>query len=396
MRELDRLGQEVRDQLGEPSPDWLRRQQSALRAALGVQTPKRAVGGWPLASVLCAVMLVTAVWVLMARRTAPSGPAELALTASTTSRRVPLADGSSLALSAHTQAHLTVTEGATSCVIDVGKVAFDVAPQHGRQFIVKAGMFEVTVVGTRFSVSRDQAGVVEIVVSHGVVRVKVPSRSTPTELRAGDQLRSDGAEALLRHQSPSPAAKEQGAVPSGSAEAAESLPAALDAQPAVEAPSKGAAAPRDTWLRLYRERNYAAALAAAREVGVDALLASLAAQPLSELADAARLGGDGDLALRAFDTLGRRFPASRQAQDALFLSGRMLATRGQAGVARRQFEAYLARNGQGAYSVEALGRLVEIYASSKDPRAASMARAYLERAPQGPYRRLCLSVLAAP
>lgn len=397
MRELERLAREVRAELGEPSPHWLRWQQRALTSALVGQPTKRAVGRWAFTAALLAVLVVAVVWAIApTRRSATAAPVKLALTASADGRRVPLADGSSLLLSASTQARLTTTEGSTSCFIEVGKVQFDVAPQHGREFVVRAGSFEVTVVGTRFSVSRDRAGVVEVLVSHGVVRVKVPGRSIPTELRAGDQLRGDGSELSLRHDAPMAATKGQEAPPNASAEGAQSSAAAIDAQPPLEAPRKAATTPRDAWIKLYRGRNYTAALAAAREVGVDSLLESLAAQPLSELGEAARLGGDGDLALRAFDALGRRFPGSLQAQEALFLSGRLLASRGQLSVARRQFEAYLARNDRGAYSVEALGRLVEIYATSKDPRAAATARAYLERAPQGPYRRLCLSVLAAP
>lgn len=397
MRELERLAQEVRAQLGEPSPAWLRQQQRALTLALGVRTPQRTVGTWALAGALVAALAVAALWVLApAQRSVQSAPTKLTLSASTDGRRVPLADGSSLLLSAHTQAKLTATEHTTSCVIQVGKVLFDVAPQHGRQFLVKAGAFEVTVVGTRFSVSKDAAGVVEVAVSHGVVRVKGPSRNAPTELRAGDQLRAEGGEVSFLHEASSPVATGQAAPLDVSAEAIHSAARAGDSQPPPEGSSKIATAPREAWLGLYRARNYKAALLAAREVGVDGLLESLTVQPLSELGDAARLGGDGDLALRVFDALVRRFPSSRQAQDALFLSGRLLASRGQPGMAQRQFEAYLARNDRGVYSVEALGRLVEIYANSKDPRTASTARAYLERAPQGPYRRLCLSVLAAP
>jgi len=392
MRELDRLGLEVRDQLGEPSPDWLLRQQRALTTALGIQAPRRAVGGWALAAVLVTA-LGPAVWLLApAWLPGPPAHAELALTTATDARRVPLSDGSSLLLLPHTQAHVTSNAHATSCFIDMGEVEFDVAPQHGREFIVKSGAVEVTVVGTRFSVSKEPAGVVEVAVSHGVVRVKVLSRST--EVRAGERLRSDGEEILLRHEAPPATAKDPTPTPQVSAEAAQSLSPLRDRLPSDEMHSKAGALPQDAWLRLYREHNYAAALAAARAIGVDGLLESLAVQPLSELADAARLGGDQDLALRAFDALGRRFPGSGQAQDALFLSGRLFAGRGQLGVARRQLEAYLARNDRGFYSVEALGRLVEIYARSKDPRATSTARAYLERAPQGPYRRLCLSVLA--
>lgn len=391
MRELDRLGREVRDELGEPSPAWLRRQQRDLTAALGVKSPKRAVAGWALAGALLTLaMAVAAVWVAAPlRHPAPSSATELALSASTDSRSVSLADGSSLLLFAHTRARVTAGQQATRCLLQVGKMQFDVAPQRGREFSVKAGAFEVTVVGTRFSVSRDVAGVVEIAVSHGVVRVKVPNRDSPAELRAGDQLRGEGEHVVVLHE-PATAHVEQLASPLASVDALR------EAQPPTEAPNKPGGPPRDAWLRLYRAHDYAAALAAAREVGVDGLLGSLPAQPLAELGDAARLGGDDDLALRAFDALGRRFPASRQARDAMFLSGRVLASRGQHTAARRQFEAYVAGNARGGYLVEALGRLVEIYATTSDPRAKPTARTYLERAPHGPYRRLCLSVLAAP
>jgi TolA-binding protein len=280
-------------------------------------------------------------------------------------------------------------------VLEVGKLQFDVVPQGGREFSVQAGDLLVTVVGTRFSVSRDPSGIVEVAVSHGVVRVLVPHRNTKTELRAGDRLRSDGTQVLLQRAT---AASASGAlVPSSQtpAEAGDPLLPRRDAQ-TPDAPNSGGRAAHADWLSLYRARNYTAALAAARASGIDGLLQSLTAQPLSELADAARLAGDGDLALRAFTTLGQRFPSSRQAEDALFLSGRLLASRGQLNGARGQLEAYLARNGRGTYAVEALGRLVEIYTTNKDPRAKTTAQAYLERAPHGPYQRLCRTVLAAP
>jgi TolA-binding protein len=393
--ELERLGRDVRDELGEPSPEWLRTQRRDLTVALGLRSP-RALGPWWAAAALLG-MLGVAVWTwsLHWRPTGPT-PVDTMLSASTTDRNVALADGSRLLLAAQTRVRLKAGERVTRCVLEVGKVQLDVVPQGGREFSVQAGDLLVTVVGTRFSVSRDPGGMVEVAVSHGVVRVLVPHRDTKTEVRAGDRLRSDGTEVLLQRATAASASGARSPSSQASAEAAEPLRPRQDAQPAPDGPSSGGRAAHADWLSLYRARDYTAALAAARASGIEGLLQSLTAQPLSELADAARLGGDGDLALRVFATLGQRFPSSRQAQDALFLSGRLLASRGQLNGARGQLEAYLARNGRGTYSVEALGRLLEIYATNKDPRAKAIAQAYLERAPHGPYERLCRTVLAAP
>jgi TolA-binding protein len=396
MSELERLGHELRDELGEPSPEWLRKQRRDLTVALGLRSPQRAMGGWWWAAAALLGLVGFAVWTLAPRwRPTGSTSVEVALSAPTAERNVPLADGSRLLLAAKTRAHLKTGDRVTRCVIERGKVQFDVVPQGGREFSVQAGALTVTVVGTRFSVSRDPNGSVEVMVSHGVVRVLIPNRNTPAELRAGDRLRADGREVLLQHAPADAASREPVPASQASAETGGPSVPPADAQPPPDALSGGGKGTHADWLSLYRSRDYAAALAAARDRGLDGLQQSLTAQPLFELAEAARLGGDGDLALRVFATLGQRFPASRQAQDALFLSGRLLASRGQLRAAGGQLEAYLARNGRGTYSVEALGRLLEIYATNKDPRAKTTAQAYLERAPHGPYQRLCRAILAA-
>ncbi|MES1185164.1 MAG: FecR domain-containing protein [Myxococcales bacterium] len=301
-------------------------------------------------------------------------------------RRVTLADGSSLSLSALSLARVSTASDSTRCVVEVGNVRFDVAPQKGRLFTVIAGAFEIRVVGTRFRVTRDAAGVVEVHVDHGVVRVKAPNRNAPIELEAGDRLRGDDSGISVTHPAPS-----------SSPAAAESATPNLDPQSlAPDARKASAAAPPSDWRALYRERKYAAALASARQLGVEHLLDSLDARVLSDLADTARLAGDSDLALRTFASVERRFPGTPRARDALFLSGRIHATRGQAAAARTRFEQYLALNSHGSYAIEATGRLVELYAAGGDPRAKSIAKTYLELAPDGPYQRLCRSVLSAP
>lgn len=393
MLDLDRLGREAREQLGEPSPDWLRHQSQELRRAFVSRSP--AAGGKVFGRALIAAVVALVLLVGVRVVTRSPAPQEVALTSASGERRVTLADGSSISLTEHARARLTTEAASTRCVVELGRATFDVAPQGARTFAVFAGPFEVRVVGTLFSVSRDAHGLVEVRVAHGVVRVHVPERNAPIELRAGDYLRGDGHSVSVEHPAPLQAlplplpAREGVAPPAASAE-----PGAL-AEPAPSALVRTPPA-RDDWRRLYAEGDYAGALAAARRLGTDELLGSLAVQPLAELADAARLAGENELALQAFDSIGRRFPASRQARDATFLSGRILAKRGQAEQARARFEGYLARNSEGPYAIEALGRLVELYAASKDPRAQASARAYLQRAPHGPYERLCRSVLNAP
>jgi TolA-binding protein len=138
-------------------------------------------------------------------------------------------------------------------------------------------------------------------------------------------------------------------------------------------------------------------LALAKEQGFDRLLSTLSVQKLADLANAARLGGDAELALQALNALERRFPKSAQAADAEFLVGRLHASRGESRSAVAWFEKYLKNGEQAPYAVEAMGRLVELYfAEGNLDRARIMAKKYLERSPDGPYRRLCTTVLQTP
>ncbi|HWA75630.1 MAG TPA: FecR domain-containing protein [Polyangiaceae bacterium] len=398
MRELEELGREVRQQLGEPSPSWLRAQRNELRRAFTPQSDSRffRLRLVSAAAVLLAVALGTLAWFRypIARQVVPS-QSEMVLNAPSGERRVELADGSSLVLSPLSLGRVSAGADGTRCVVEVGTLRFNVAPQKGRQFLVVAGAFEIRVVGTRFTVRRDAAGVVEVNVEHGVVRVRAPNRNTPIELEAGDRLRGDENGLSLTH--PAPAASGASVAVRADAARADTPASEAEARPGeVTARALNSAAPRLDWQALYRERNYTAALAAAKQQGLGRLLETLAAQPLSELADAARLGGDSELSLRVFANIERRFPGSAQAQDAAFLSGRIHAARGQVDAAQAKFEKYLSLSARGAYSLEATGRLVELYAARGDGRAKAAARTYLERAPNGPYQRLCRSVLANP
>jgi TolA-binding protein len=148
-----------------------------------------------------------------------------------------------------------------------------------------------------------------------------------------------------------------------------------------------------SWRELYQRRDYPGAAAAARSAGLSELVERLGAGELADLADAARLGGDLPAARLALQALERRFPRSVQARTAGFLIGRVLTQTGQRREAIAAFERYLALDPDGAYSLEAMGRLMELYAASGNMGSArTLAARYLARAPSGPYQRLARSL----
>lgn len=406
MADLDRLASEVRGELGEPSPDWLLAHEQRLRRTLttGSAEPptRRRVVGRALALAAALATLAVALFAGNAALRGTAPPTEEVLSAPTGDRRVKLRDGSSLSLRELSLARVSEDSERTRCTVEVGTVDFDVAPQKGRTFSVLAGAFEVRVVGTRFRVSRAATGSFEVWVAHGRVRVLAPNREAPIELEAGDRLRGDEGELLLTHpgegsgpsaDAPWDGARSEGrvsAAPEPEASAPSEAPRAAADRPAGESSA------RDEWQGLYRKGDYRGAVAAAKQQGIERLLETLGAGPLAELGDAARLATDNQLALRALAAVERRYPGSPQAADATFLSARIYAGGGQADAAVGRFEKYLASNPRGTYSLEATGRLVELYAARGDPRAKATARTYLERSPHGPYQRLCRSVLARP
>jgi TolA-binding protein len=244
-------------------------------------------------------------------------------------------------------------------------------------------------VGTRFSVSYALSEAFEVEVERGIVSVRVPERSASVELKAGDRLRGHPGRMEVAHAAakalPSPSEESDRAdVPQPQAPAG---PAA-DIEPEESVPSA-------EWRDRYREGKYAESLTLLRASGAAKHLEKLEPGTLAAIADAARLGGDPELAARALTVLMRRFPRAPEARDGKFLLGRVHALSGDRAAAISAFESYLKPGGSTRYANEAVGRLMEIYSVRGDgERARAMARRYLENAPDGPYRRLARSLVA--
>jgi ferric-dicitrate binding protein FerR (iron transport regulator) len=151
---------------------------------------------------------------------------------------VTLAAGSKLAVAGSDAVGFQLT-------LERGRVDCEVAPRAGRPaFVVNAGDATVTVVGTRFSVSRDAAGA-SVRVEHGSVRVATPA--TSVLLGAGESWPApdaapldDEATAARVRDVPSPARARP--VRSGASAAAR-----FDRATRLEARSPDAA------LRIYRD-----------------------------------------------------------------------------------------------------------------------------------------------
>lgn len=385
MAELDRLARELREELGSPPESWLAAQRARVREALRV-SPRRpwwqGAAPWAVATVaaLAAVLGLAAL-----RR--PAGGAERWLTSEELRAPLRLDDGSSISLAPGSRGRLYEDGSAVRFDLHHGRASFDVVPARRRTWTVSAGKNEVRVVGTRFSVFYGSGESFEVEVERGVVAVKVPERNASIELGAGDHLHGHPGRMEVAHRGSAKAPAAETPEVAGSAPAAEAPP---PAPPSAWAPSVATVA---DWQLRYREGKYAESLALVRSTGVAKRLEELGPGLLADLADAARLGGEPELAVRALSALLRRFPNAPEARDGAFLLGRVHALRADRRAAIDAFERYLGGR-QGRYASEALGRLMELYSARGDrEKAREMARRYLERAPKGPYGRLARSLL---
>lgn len=389
MDRLELLAAEVRSKLGDApvahDAQWRRLQRDERLVKEESPARRRWIAGFA----LVAAALLS--WALLLR---PSSSSK-ALAAGSAPLEHELGDRSVLVLDRGSRGHLQEGDDSTFFRLESGKANLEVAPQEGRRFEVLAGNYVVTVAGTRFAVWVGTSGNVVVEVAAGALVVTPPRGEPPVRLGAGERLEGDrdGRVSVARpgavESVPSPSRVDlEPELARGTAVA--QAPAKPE-QPARQAPVVTA---EPDWRARFRARRYPEALASARSVGVERLLVELDAAALADLADVARLGGDSSLNVRVLRALRARFPGTSQASRGAFLLGRALALAGNQREAAAAFEAHLAEDPNGAHSVEALGRLMELYSELGDrARARTRAERYLERAPTGPYQRLARSLV---
>ena len=102
-------------------------------------------------------------------------------------RRVPLADGSTVAINTASTVDIELAPKLRRVRLDKGEAWFQVAKDPSRPFLVEAGAVRVQAVGTAFSVRRRDGGA-EVLVTEGVVKVWATSAAGQvTRLAAGER-----------------------------------------------------------------------------------------------------------------------------------------------------------------------------------------------------------------
>ena len=118
-------------------------------------------------------------------------------------RRVPLADGSLVAINTTTALDVTMKPKSRQILLRRGEAWFQVAKDADRPFVVSAGLVRVRAVGTAFSVRRDGDGV-NVMVTEGVVETWVEGQAGPRQrLAAGNRIQLVGYTAPVVAESPS-------------------------------------------------------------------------------------------------------------------------------------------------------------------------------------------------
>jgi transmembrane sensor len=152
----------------------------------------------PIAASLAALLLVVPMALRFVEPAQGPVPAVQLQTALGGHKQVALSDGSTVELNTATLLRAAVTTTRRDVWLDRGEAFFSVT-HSGTPFVVHAGPRVITVVGTRFSVSRD-GNKIRVAVVEGTVRVSDANSAEPTAeatITHGDLLQAEGAETLV-------------------------------------------------------------------------------------------------------------------------------------------------------------------------------------------------------
>ncbi|HVT09459.1 MAG TPA: FecR family protein [Polyangia bacterium] len=283
-------------------------------------------------------------------------------------------------------------------MLEDGRAHVHVAHRPGADWQVQAGPFVIHVHGTAFFVEwhANQARL-DVQMESGVVSVDGPRASDTVTLKAGQSLsvRAEGSR-MVALASPTSSAAEPAPAAAAATEAAPSdaaPPADQKTAPSAR-PAAGGALPRARWTERLADGEAAAIVAEAQRRGIPSVLAGASSEDLAALADAARFRGQEHLARRVLLAQRGRFPGTLRAEEASFLLGRLAdGPGGRASDALAWYSRYLREAPSGAYSAEAMGRMmIVLERQQRMDEARAVAVAYLRRFPQGVYARAARAV----
>jgi hypothetical protein len=351
-----------------------------LRRTLAQRARRRVTGPFLLASLAsaAAVFVVVAVVARRSPLTFAVGDAGArgeigAPIVAAESRPVDLlfSDGSFLALAPSGRARVTsIDERGAAILVERGRAEVSVVPRKNGSWRVDIGPFEIHVKGTRFSIDWDpESERLDFHLHKGAVVITAPCLAGGRSLVAGESL-----QASCRVPAP---------------EAAPSVVVAPAPGPTLAPPPvrAHAEAPGPGWRQLAAAQDYAAALEAALRLGFDRELRTAAPADLLVLGDVARLAGDPEHAVRAYEAARRKHPSADRSAFAIGLVE--FDHRRRYRTAADWFAAYLDEQPDGPLVEEAQGRLMESWQRAGEPaKARAVGESYLARAPHGQYADL--------
>ncbi|AMK25251.1 MULTISPECIES: FecR family protein [unclassified Sphingobium] len=166
--------------------DALDRHGDALSVADGSEaapTPRRRRAYWRWGGLAVAASLAMIIAVPQFMTPAPS-----VYVTDAGSRRIALADGSSVLLAPHSR--LAVDGRAQDRIAMTGGATFDIRHDPSRTLTISTGDVSISDIGTRFDVQQ-QDHVVRVAVAEGKVRVHAETMAQPVSLSAGNELTFD-------------------------------------------------------------------------------------------------------------------------------------------------------------------------------------------------------------
>lgn len=419
LSKLGRAVADVNEKAADPSAV-----QAARRRFLATPSKERArrfstPARWGLATGLAAACAAVLVFFFAFRPAAvsfdigtppsPGAVGEWIAAAPDTALSVRFSEGSSLVLAPGTRMRVTETSAqGAGVLIEQGKIHATIEHARGdARWTLRAGPFEVRVVGTTFDAQWDPTGeTFELAMMEGSVTVTGPFLSSERAIGAGERLFISIREKRMEHRT---AQSELPSFPDAPrAETAPAMPSEAPVAPAVElaapagsaepkprssaSPSATAAESGQSWRELAAGGRYKDALEAAELAGFSNEVARVSASELLTLADTARFAGSPARAREALLAARRRFGARGKSA---FLIGKIAADQqGAYGEAITWFETYLREEPGGPLAEQALGRILEIRKLTDVASARAVAERYLAQYPNGAYASVARSVLA--
>jgi len=319
----------------------------------------RYVAGWALAAAAVALLLI-AVW--RAPGSEQSGPLLTAdgqtfvqlVAGPTSTARQRFADGSEIEAGPGTRVErLASTADEFSVLLRRGEMHVSVVPGGRRRWVVEAKLARVEVVGTRFTVSRQQ-GSVTVSIQEGVVLVR-------SALLAQGVRRLAAGEAMQVSEPNARAPSEEAA-------------AVASAAPGQDPPSSAASA-----------------------VGGTTRSHPTSAAELLKAADLARVSGDTTQAARLLERIVKQYPSDPRAAGAAFTLGVLRLQQGQPGRAVQALRQALSLGAPSSLQQDCYLRLVEAHLNGRQrTQAEAVAQEYRDRFPAGRHRRAIQAMLSEP